>query len=355
MQAPARLSSSTASKRVIAGVSSTITRSCYRTTRGKAHAAPLSAQEPPPKGQKKITKQERRARIVEFVDNFRASNDGKFPTITSVRRQAGGSHYTVRDILQELEYNAKLPPGNAKAGPLQEMAEVAEHSRPSDEAKVAQLQGTAEVAETSRPNPEDKVSQLQGASQFTEHSKPKGDIVENPYNCDSFKSSEEIQDANDMLISQEAATRTGIVEKTETWTSVGSHPYNVETEATKHAMDTSETCKTADGRPTSSDQTESESMNNKLSVSLREEAKSDLGNQQREREANKSDVKNTKESLNASEPSVSDQSGCDKVFEANTHDREHNQKPEPEESANMGLFGSLKSFANGIKNFWRKL
>ena len=42
---------------------------------------------------------------------------------------------------------------------------------------------------------------------------------------------------------------------------MGSSPYNVETEAAKHAMDTLETCKTADGPPILSDQTESESMN----------------------------------------------------------------------------------------------
>nr|CAB3447336.1 unnamed protein product [Digitaria exilis] len=67
MQASARLSSSAASKKVIAGVSSAITRSLYRTTRGKAHAAPLSAQEPPPKGQKKVSKEERKIRIAEFI------------------------------------------------------------------------------------------------------------------------------------------------------------------------------------------------------------------------------------------------------------------------------------------------
>jgi hypothetical protein len=30
--------------------------------------APLPAQEPPPKGRKRITKEEKRARIVEFVE-----------------------------------------------------------------------------------------------------------------------------------------------------------------------------------------------------------------------------------------------------------------------------------------------
>jgi hypothetical protein len=54
---------------LIVGVSSMITRSSYWASRGKAHAAPLSAQEsPPPKGQKRISKHERRIRIDKFVE-----------------------------------------------------------------------------------------------------------------------------------------------------------------------------------------------------------------------------------------------------------------------------------------------
>lgn len=100
----------------------------------------------------------------------------------------------MREILQELKYNhAKLPLGNAKATPLQGTVEVAEHSGPKDEAMVAQLKGTPE---------------------FAEHSRPKDDSVKSPYNCDSLKSSKEIQDVDDMLISQkDDATSTGIVEK----------------------------------------------------------------------------------------------------------------------------------------------
>lgn len=40
--------------------------------------------------------------------SYRASNEGKFPSATSVRQQVGGSYYTVRELLQELEYNSRL-------------------------------------------------------------------------------------------------------------------------------------------------------------------------------------------------------------------------------------------------------
>jgi hypothetical protein len=56
---------------VISGVSGAVARPCYRTWRGKAHAAPLSSQEPP-KGRKRDTvpKKERKARIEEFVEMY---------------------------------------------------------------------------------------------------------------------------------------------------------------------------------------------------------------------------------------------------------------------------------------------
>jgi len=99
----------------------------------------------------------------------------------------------VREVLQELKYNyTKLPLGNAKEAPLQGTVEVAEHARPKDEALVAQLKGTPE---------------------FSEHSRPKDDCVKNPYNRDSTKSGQEIQDVDVLISPKDAATSTGIVEK----------------------------------------------------------------------------------------------------------------------------------------------
>lgn len=37
-------------------------------------------------------------------------NAGKFPQISVARKQVGGSHYTVRKIIQELEYKSKMSP-----------------------------------------------------------------------------------------------------------------------------------------------------------------------------------------------------------------------------------------------------
>ncbi|XP_047067803.1 uncharacterized protein LOC124675774 isoform X4 [Lolium rigidum] len=108
MQASARFcSSSASSKKVFADISDAVVRSSYRPLCGKAHLSSLSGEDPP-RVQKRVSKQERRARVEEFVENYRASHEGKFPSATSVRQQVGGSYYISWELLQELEYNSRL-------------------------------------------------------------------------------------------------------------------------------------------------------------------------------------------------------------------------------------------------------
>ncbi|KQK00486.1 hypothetical protein BRADI_3g49758v3 [Brachypodium distachyon] len=126
MQAFARLYSSAASRRVIAGVSCAVTRPCYRTWRGKAHEARLSAQEPP--------RARRGCQRMKGGCSYQASNDGKFLTIKNVRQHAGGSHYTVRDVLHKMMYNqTKLLLAHSKAAQLYETTECAEQSMPKED------------------------------------------------------------------------------------------------------------------------------------------------------------------------------------------------------------------------------
>ncbi|CAM0903682.1 unnamed protein product [Alopecurus aequalis] len=107
MQASARFYSSASSKKVIAYISDAVVRPSYRPLRGKTLVACLSAEDPP-KVQKRVSKQERRARVKEFVQNYRASHEGKFPSAASVRQQVGGSFYVLWELIQELEYNSRL-------------------------------------------------------------------------------------------------------------------------------------------------------------------------------------------------------------------------------------------------------
>ncbi|XP_072955546.1 uncharacterized protein [Typha angustifolia] len=111
MQALSRFSSPN-SKRVFVGISKTIFRSDpWR--RGKSYAASVPADSfKPQNGQKRISKQARRALVEVFVEKYRASHEGKFPTASVVQQEVGGSFYTVREMVQELEYNCKMSPSN---------------------------------------------------------------------------------------------------------------------------------------------------------------------------------------------------------------------------------------------------
>jgi hypothetical protein len=232
----------------------------------------------------------------------------------------------VRELLQEMKYNhAKLPLGNAKAAPLQATVEVTEHPMPKDEARVVESQGILEVSEHSMPKDDAEVAQPQGTAEVFEHflSKDEGKVAQ----CQgTFHFPEH------------------------------SRPKDDSGKTARHDMDTSETCKTADAPALSdltenegilSDQTESEVMKDltvwsqnillrwlflclakikiKMDICLKiivhVQDKPDPGNQQREIEANKFDLKNFEKNLNANDSNASDQSGSDMVNEAKTHAR----------------------------------
>ncbi|XP_074565587.1 uncharacterized protein LOC141822067 isoform X1 [Curcuma longa] len=57
---------------------------------------------------KRISKEKRRALVESFVGKYRAQNAGIFPSIQKVKMEVGGSYYVIRELVQELEYNAKL-------------------------------------------------------------------------------------------------------------------------------------------------------------------------------------------------------------------------------------------------------
>ncbi|XP_057514216.1 uncharacterized protein LOC130795984 isoform X1 [Actinidia eriantha] len=66
------------------------------------------------KGGKRVSRDVRRAMVESFVDKYRAMNAGKFPTISHARNQVGGSHYVIREILQELEYKSEITSMNTR-------------------------------------------------------------------------------------------------------------------------------------------------------------------------------------------------------------------------------------------------
>ncbi|MQM11568.1 hypothetical protein Taro_044480 [Colocasia esculenta] len=95
---------------VLVDMPNALSRSNFQ-RRGKSVAASVpSDSSNPSEVRKRITKHERRAMVVSFVNKYQATNAGKFPSAFLTRKQIGGSHYVIREILQELEYKSKFSP-----------------------------------------------------------------------------------------------------------------------------------------------------------------------------------------------------------------------------------------------------
>ncbi|KAG1355210.1 putative Rhodanese-like domain-containing protein 14, chloroplastic [Cocos nucifera] len=120
--------------------------------RWKSFAASVpSGSYKPQKGQRK-SKEERRAMIEAFVDKYKASNAGKFPTASHIRQEIGGSYYVIREIIQELEYGHKLSLSNkvevvqlGKAEKVIDPSSIAKGHFLSDEKKILTSSTTAKV------------------------------------------------------------------------------------------------------------------------------------------------------------------------------------------------------------------
>ncbi|VFQ78877.1 unnamed protein product [Cuscuta campestris] len=94
----------------------------YVRWRGISFAAAVPSPTPPPppdstppevkKTRRRVPKEERRAMVQNFVDKYRALNSGKFPTPSDAKNEVGGSYYTIKRIMQEIEYEWKMTTQN---------------------------------------------------------------------------------------------------------------------------------------------------------------------------------------------------------------------------------------------------
>ncbi|KAM0919223.1 hypothetical protein ACQ4PT_008344 [Festuca glaucescens] len=75
------------------------------------------AQEKKPRVRK--TKEERREMVQSFVNTYRVSNNGKFPSVNLIHKEVGGSYYIVREIVRDIiQENRVLGPGGLNAKTL---------------------------------------------------------------------------------------------------------------------------------------------------------------------------------------------------------------------------------------------
>ncbi|OMO61513.1 hypothetical protein CCACVL1_23457 [Corchorus capsularis] len=87
--------------------------------RGTSYAAPLPSETPK---HKRVSKDERRAMIESFINRYRSTNAGKFPSVSAVQKEVGGGYYVVRKIAQELEHKSKICSSNSSIEKLSENA-----------------------------------------------------------------------------------------------------------------------------------------------------------------------------------------------------------------------------------------
>ncbi|GLU12785.1 hypothetical protein SLE2022_294440 [Rubroshorea leprosula] len=89
--------------------------------RGRSQAASVPSDTPNPQNaRKRVPKKERYAMVASFVSKYKLNHAGKFPTVSVVQKEVGGSYYTIRKMLQELEYKSKLCSSDNKTEKLSE-------------------------------------------------------------------------------------------------------------------------------------------------------------------------------------------------------------------------------------------
>ncbi|KAJ0764928.1 hypothetical protein HanPI659440_Chr08g0297701 [Helianthus annuus] len=96
---------------------------------GTSSAAPLNAKRPI---RKRVNHTERRAMLESFVNRYRAMNLGKFPSPTTAQKEVGGGYYSIKKLLQEMEYNIE------KKGPTEENIKHVEKGPASQETSHGQ-------------------------------------------------------------------------------------------------------------------------------------------------------------------------------------------------------------------------
>ncbi|CAN4087901.1 unnamed protein product [Withania somnifera] len=132
--------------------------------RRKSFVATVPSDSPEDNGKRKrVSSEERRAMAEAFVNKYRAMNGGKFPSTKAAMREVGGSYYTVKKIVTELQYNAKMPvdkdPAQKdnlrnKAEEILSSATVFEHEECEDGQLTNKILLEKEFNQNRKPSPE---------------------------------------------------------------------------------------------------------------------------------------------------------------------------------------------------------
>ncbi|OIT24922.1 PREDICTED: uncharacterized protein LOC109216102 isoform X2 [Nicotiana attenuata] len=90
------------SKRVVDGASNSVRGKSFAASAVPSDSAAVKRQ------RKRVSKDERKAMVEAFVNKYRAMNGGKFPPTKGAMKEVGGSYYTIKKLVQELQYNSRM-------------------------------------------------------------------------------------------------------------------------------------------------------------------------------------------------------------------------------------------------------
>ncbi|XP_077231449.1 uncharacterized protein LOC143864400 [Tasmannia lanceolata] len=330
--------------------------------RGRSFAASVpSDSSKPQRGQKRISRQERRAIVESFVHKYRASNEGKFPTPSLARKQVGGSYYVIRQIIQEMEYACRMSPISNMDELKMEKAEkvtiphldVKEESQISTKVEESSVRKTRKhFAKKVQPTQIETALVEEGVSHVTSIRSPSTKLNMENVETSSIKgqpsydsrlemevdrlSNERLEDISEDSSSHEESNVSITSESTTEMTAASSKPSNMQDFSAGHSI-----------------MGESFGHQKKL-----ESGAESLRPLPKEVTSRKSEIasKGLQDSDGLKRDSV--MKGDKKGPESKTFQRDASKKPEQEEEPSIKgstLWGNLKSFADGIVQFWRKM
>ncbi|XP_010918029.1 uncharacterized protein [Elaeis guineensis] len=301
--------------------------------RWKSFAASVpSGSYKPQKGQRK-SKEERRTMIEAFVDTYKASNAGKFPTASHIRQEIGGSYYVIREIIQELEYSHKLSLSNKvevvqleKAEKVIDPSSVAKEHFLSNEKKILTSRTTAKTKSNKKSTNQIMVDE-----------------------CPSLKDDE----ANMHLVANEdkAIEKPSIEEPV-------SPVVMVVDPSQERLQDSAQVSKRDRNSSASTSSISSEQQVEKSSVSLKSETEINISQSASGQiEGNRTDISTTKFSRDMDNLKGVGQMGN---HEAPKTEELHREQPRSSEHGEKSpktasFWENLKSLTDGIINFWKKM
>ncbi|KAL8234205.1 hypothetical protein R6Q59_020305 [Mikania micrantha] len=91
------------SRQVVSEISNVVSQSNVQQSE-RSSSVPVTSNRPI---RKRVKRADRREMLESFVKKYRSLNLGKFPSPTSTQREIGGSYYSIKKMLQEIEYIEK--------------------------------------------------------------------------------------------------------------------------------------------------------------------------------------------------------------------------------------------------------